>query len=657
MAGEYSRARKLAEKEYKSLTAHGIYPFVPALEQMIPDVYKLSRTPLGIMEIPSDMIGGTLTETRQNGFSASWLPLMEEGTEFAYKWDLLYEAQLSEGIREPIKVVEYMRRFYVIEGNKRVSVLRYLGAPVIEADVSRILPAANDTLEYRIYQEFLRFYQVTGIYELGFSNPGDYQKLADLLDADLEHPWPPELCDAVSSAYHRFAGLYRKRDGLDLDMGMDDAFLLYLHYFPLDSFTYADDASLVRRLGRIRRELRTEQNRNRITYVESADKADSPSGSVPLLKKLKGSGYSASNPLRIAFLHDGDPQTSLHTNSHEEGRLALEERFGALVQTYAYYDTLNAGPYADASEAHHRYQRFDHAIDDALSKGCRVIFTTSPALLPEVQIAALQHPDVRFLNCSINLSHSAIRCYECRMYEVKFIMGTLAASFAENHQIGYLAGTPSYDSIAGINAFAIGASMTDPDSRVHLAWRTEDGTDWRAKMREAGVSVFSDSDFVTKSEAAANHPYGLYTTRTDGIRPLARPLINWGRYYELITLSLLHNRYDTSSLYRHDRALNYWLGIADGVVDVLPAETLPYSSRNLIEYLRSAFRSGILDPFDGELHSQEALIRRAGDPPFSRDDILTMDWLNENVVGRIPPISSLNETAKTVVSLTGVAKE
>ena len=103
--------------------------------------------------------------------------------------------------------------------------------------------------------------------------------------------------------------------------------------------------------------------------------------------------------------------------------------------------------------------------------------------------------------------------------------------------------------------------------------------------------------------------------------------------------------------------LNYWLGIADGVVDVLPAEDLPYSSRNLIEYLRSAFRSGILDPFDGELHSQERLIRRAGDPPFSRDDILTMDWLNENVVGRIPPISSLNETAKTVVSLTGVAKE
>ena len=375
------------------------------------------------------------------------------------------------------------------------------------------------------------------------------------------------------------------------------------------------------------------------------------------MKHLKGSGYSTEKPLRIAFLHDGNPRTSLHTNSHEQGRLALEARFGSVLRTHPYFDTLNAGPYADAAEAHHRYLAFDQAIDDAVSKGCTAIFTTSPALLPEVQIAAIQYPEIRFLNCSINLSHSAIRCYECRMYEVKFIMGTLAAGFAENHRIGYLAGTPSFDTIANINAFAIGAAMVDPLCQVHLVWRTEAGADWREKMRDAGVSVFSDSDFVTKSDAPDPPRYRLNAFGQDGILALARPLVNWGRYYELITRSLLRRRYDSSSLYRHDRALNYWLGLADGVVDVLPADELPYASRNLIDYLRNAFCSGILDPFEGELHSQDRVIRKAGDPAFTREDILTMDWLNENVVGRIPPMSSLTGTAQTVVSITGVAKE
>ena len=40
----------------------------------------------------------------------------------------LCRAQQEEGIREPVQAFEFMNRFYVQEGNKRVSVLRYFGA-------------------------------------------------------------------------------------------------------------------------------------------------------------------------------------------------------------------------------------------------------------------------------------------------------------------------------------------------------------------------------------------------------------------------------------------------------------------------------------------------------------------------------------------------
>ena len=39
-----------------------------------------------------------------------------------------------------IKVYEYMNKYYVIEGNKRVSVLKYFNSPTIAAEVTRKVP-------------------------------------------------------------------------------------------------------------------------------------------------------------------------------------------------------------------------------------------------------------------------------------------------------------------------------------------------------------------------------------------------------------------------------------------------------------------------------------------------------------------------------------
>ena len=676
MLMEYNRARKMGEKEYKRLVARGLSPFVPALERILPDLNTRPQLPLGVMEIPLDMIAGTVTAGRVDAFSPSFLPLIREGTEFAAKWVSLYQAQISVGITDAIKVYEYKRAFYVLEGNKRVSVLKYLGNPTIEADVVRILPEAEDSDEYRLYQEFTRFYDVTEIYEIGLSRPGDYEILAEILGRDLREPWPEAFTGLLREAYWRFLQLFDRRDGLDMDMEPGDVFLAYLRFFPPETLVYDDDAALVRRFTRIRRELRTEGNKANITYVETPGHAEKTAGRGKLTSIIGSAlttGYSEKKPLRIAFLHQRDAATSSRVRSHELGRKYIEEHFGGLVETFCYENCLTpseineegrevdppqgtprtAAPKTDASTL--RFDRFDQAIDDACAHGCEVIITTSPALMPRVMVAALQHPDVRFLNCSVNLSHSTIRCYDSRMYEVKFMMGALAACFAENHQIGYLAGTPTYGSIANINAFAIGASMVDPFAKVHLAWRRQEGVDWQKQMREAGISVFSDTDFVSLAED--DKPYGLYALLPDGTRRhLATPVWNWGRYYELIARSLLEGHYDAPALTRKDQALNYWLGISSGVVDIRPDPDLPYASRNMTDRLRDGLLAGTLSPFGGEVHSQEGIVRRAGDPALSRNDILTMDWLNENVVGTIPPAWSLDLYAQSVAAVSGVKK-
>ena len=74
-----------------------------------------------------------------------FLPILPENSEFARKWITLYEAQMEEGIRDPILVYEFMHRFYVQEGNKRVSVMKYLDASRIMARVIRVIPEKQMT--------------------------------------------------------------------------------------------------------------------------------------------------------------------------------------------------------------------------------------------------------------------------------------------------------------------------------------------------------------------------------------------------------------------------------------------------------------------------------------------------------------------------------
>ena len=85
------------------------------------------------------------------------MPILDEDTEFADKWNRLCNAHLNEGIREPIKAYEYMNRFYVEEGNKRVSVLKFFDAVTIVGHVIRIMPEGNEESDEAIelYKEFV----------------------------------------------------------------------------------------------------------------------------------------------------------------------------------------------------------------------------------------------------------------------------------------------------------------------------------------------------------------------------------------------------------------------------------------------------------------------------------------------------------------------
>ena len=252
MIDEYLKARKMGEKAYKAKVADGEYPFVPALDDIVPDNGTLSQVQVGLMEIPVDLIAGTKTRARQNSFAPDFMPLLAPETEFAAKWSNLYQAQMAEGFNSPIRVYEYLHRFYVLEGNKRVSVSRFLEMPVIAADVTRLVPRAEVLEAEPAYAEFMQFFKAAPVYGIECTQKGAYHEICEIAGVPWGETWNDDLVKALKLGFWRFARATSEISGKLTGMTMGDAFLIYLRIFRGDALGARE--SFVTGEGTVRRE-------------------------------------------------------------------------------------------------------------------------------------------------------------------------------------------------------------------------------------------------------------------------------------------------------------------------------------------------------------------------------------------------------------------
>lgn len=147
MLEDYKNALKSGQRAYRACVARGQSPYLAVLDDILVNVNIVAQEPLGLVEIPAESIVGTKTSGRHTAFAPNFMPLLEPDTEFAGKWSNLCDAHLEEGIHTPIIAYEFLNKFYVQEGNKRVSVLKYFDAVRIAGTVTRLVPERNDSLE------------------------------------------------------------------------------------------------------------------------------------------------------------------------------------------------------------------------------------------------------------------------------------------------------------------------------------------------------------------------------------------------------------------------------------------------------------------------------------------------------------------------------
>lgn len=629
---EYSQALKMGERAYRNAIARGEYPYLPALDEILARVDVQAEEKLGLVEIPLEQLVGTKTAGRKNAFAVNFMPLMKQGTEFSDKWNALYKYQTEVGNTDPILAYEFLNKFYVLEGNKRVSVFKFLDAQSIEGNVIRIIPKRNNSLENRIYYEFLDFYKCTEINYIWFTKEGSFEALTRAVGKEPGEIWSREEVRDFSSAYNRFYKRYLQRGGKQLPITAADAFLFYLSLYPYEDILQMSGSQLTREVARIWEELTVlNQDTEQSLVMEKVENTESGG----LINKIFGITNSPKT-LKVAFLHNRRPDVSSWSYSHELGRAHLEEVFADKIQTKSYF--LSDGD-LEPSEL----------LEQMVQDGYNIIFTANQKFLDASLKKALEHPDVKILNCSINRPYNAIRTYYGRMYEAKFLCGMVAGAMTTNDKILYCADIPIYGAYANINAFALGVAMVNPRAKIYAHWLCDTTVDADQIIQDNHISIVSYTDMVRLS----NHDrrFGLYQKEGDATLNLAMPVWNWGKFYEKIVHDIQEGNWNRGSDIKNRKAVNYWWGISSDIIDLIMSQNVPQGVRTLVEVMREEIFTERYHPFQGKITLQDGTVLGDEDSILSPEQIITMDWYVENIVGETPVFENLSEEAQLLINM------
>ena len=627
----YINARKSALKEYSSYISQGRNGYLPFLDGILKNIDIVSEVDLGIVDIPLKKVRGTYTYLRSVSFARNFMPLMDLDTEFAIKWQHVYDIQTRAGLNAPVKVFEYLNWFYVIEGNKRVSVLKYLNNYSYQGYVTRLVPKYDETnKDIRLYYEFMDFYKKTGINEIWFSKEGSFNELWEIIKdyrpvSSLVN-YEDRFTYFQSAVYKVFRKIFYDLGGDRLPITTGDAFLDLLKIHGIRD-SISDDE-----LRAIMRRFISEMEYHKDEQAVEIQKSPQLRQETGLIGKL--THRIRSEKLKIGFAHVNDANSSSWVYSHELGRMHLEHALSQSVETVV------ATKLPESIEA-------AHALQKMVDEGCQIIFTTSPSLISATLKVAMENPEVNLLNCSAMHSFKHVNTYFGRIHEPRFLCGLVAGAMTRTGKLGYIAPFPMSDVISGINAFTLGARMIRPDAQVYLEWmQTWDykcaTPQCTARIAELGADIICHHN--TLANRRFNREYGAYTIAPDENgeyvpdKYLAVPVWNWGIFYEKYIRSVLVGGtrlgHDSASA---GRMLNYWWGMDSGLLDFFYARAhIPTETQKLVEFFKSAIISRSFRVFTGPIRDREGRLAVEAGEILEHPQILMMDWLIEGVVGSLP---------------------
>jgi len=330
-------------------------------------------------------------------------------------------------------------------------------------------------------------------------------------------------------------------------------------------------------------------------------------------------------PLRIAFMYDGEIDDGGWNEAHENGRQYLIANMDGIETTFV--ENLSPG------------SEFQAAFEDFGSQGYDLVICTTWCQ-DDVLVVAPNYPDTVYLSWGGYQTAPNVGHFDGATEDGRYLDGLVAGSQPGVDFIGYVGGFAIEEVVRGVNAFMIGAREINPDVETQVIW-VNSWYDPAAEQQAAQALVDAGADLLA---AEVNAPavasvaedngigYIHYGIDGSGLAPnswLSGFTFNWGPYYLSQAQALADGTWEP--------ALTYG-GLRDGVVGMSPfGDAVTAETIALVEQRRQEIVDGTFDYFAGPItDNQGNVVIAEGETIAWEERTLCCQWLIEGVIGEIP---------------------
>lgn len=332
---------------------------------------------------------------------------------------------------------------------------------------------------------------------------------------------------------------------------------------------------------------------------------------------------TGNEPFRAAFIYVAPIGDLGWTWAHDQGRMAVEDKFGDKVET-AFIESVPEGPESE------------RVIRDFAQKGFDLIVTTSFGYMDPTITVAQEFPDTWFVHISGFKTADNVSTAFGRMYQPRYLSGLAAGAATKSNIVGYVAAFPIPEVVRGINAFTLGVREVNPDATVRVVWTNTwfgppEEKEAAEALLSAGADVIAQHQDTTEPQKAAADAGGLsigYDSDMSafvGDTVLTSPVWDWGIKYIDIVQRIMDGTYSTES---------YWGGLSDGIVDLAPfSDRVSEETKTLIGEKRDLIISGDWDVFCGPITGANGNLIVAEGKCLTDAEMLSMDYFIDGVQG------------------------
>jgi len=275
-------------------------------------------------------------------------------------------------------------------------------------------------------------------------------------------------------------------------------------------------------------------------------------------------------------------------------------------------------------------------ITELVNEGANIIFATSFGYQPELLAAVTKYPNVKFEQATGTDLTKNLSEYYGAGEDGDYLSGMAAGAAATNNKIGFVAPYPIPEVIREVDAFTMGAQLTNPKATVQVVWTNTwfgPATERQAaeSLVAAGVSVLADGqDSPTTGQVAEANSlkWTGYDSNQESFAPkawLTATTYNWGPYYINEVKAAMNGTWKSQ----------FWYGgLADHFVIMAPfGKSVPMATQTAILAKEKAMVAGTFDPFTGPITEQNGTIGVKAGTTLTVMQKYALSWFVKGVIG------------------------